>query len=60
MHLKSFGAHASGLRLERMKASPRYVDGVFVNSQRGAVAALFRSWAGLAQCHVVVVFRGAR
>jgi L-ascorbate metabolism protein UlaG (beta-lactamase superfamily) len=32
MHLKSFGAHASGLRLERMQASPRYVDGAFVNS----------------------------
>ena len=32
MHLKSFGAHASGLRLERMKASPRYVDGAFVNT----------------------------
>src|SRR5450755_3974958 len=32
MHLKSFGAQASGLRLERMKASPRYVDGAFVNT----------------------------
>ncbi|HEY4107194.1 MAG TPA: MBL fold metallo-hydrolase [Polyangiaceae bacterium] len=32
MHLKSFGAHASGLRLERMKASPRYVDGAFRNT----------------------------
>src|SRR5450432_994303 len=32
MHLKSFGAHASGLRLERMQASPRYVDGAFANS----------------------------
>ena len=32
MHLKSFGAHASGLRLERMQASPRYVDGAFVNT----------------------------
>jgi len=32
MHLKSFGTHASGLRLERMKASPRYVDGAFVNT----------------------------
>ena len=32
MHLKSFGAHATGLRLERMKASPRYVDGAFVNT----------------------------
>jgi Beta-lactamase superfamily domain len=32
MHLKSFGAHASGLRLERMKASPRYVGGAFVNT----------------------------
>ncbi len=32
MHLKSFGTHASGLRLERMKASPRYVDGSFANT----------------------------
>ncbi|HEX2674279.1 MAG TPA: hypothetical protein VHM25_25555, partial [Polyangiaceae bacterium] len=32
MALKSFGAQASGLRLERMKASPRYVDGAFVNT----------------------------
>jgi len=32
MHLKSFGAQASGLRLERMKASPRFVDGTFVNT----------------------------
>src|SRR5450432_3175428 len=32
MHLKSFGAYASGLRLERMQASPRYVDGAFANS----------------------------
>jgi L-ascorbate metabolism protein UlaG (beta-lactamase superfamily) len=32
MHLKSFGAHATGLRLERMKASPRYVDGAFANA----------------------------
>lgn len=32
MHLKSFGAQASGLRLERMKASPRFVDGAFVNT----------------------------
>ena len=30
--MKSFGAHASGLRLERMKASSRYVDGAFVNT----------------------------
>ncbi len=30
--MKSFGAHATGLRLERMKASPRYVDGVFANT----------------------------
>ena len=30
--MKSFGAHASGLRLERMKASPRYVDGAFANA----------------------------
>jgi L-ascorbate metabolism protein UlaG (beta-lactamase superfamily) len=36
MHLKSFGAHASGLRLERMKASPRYVDGAFTNTARVA------------------------
>ena len=35
MHLKSFGAQASGLRLERMKASPRYVDGAFVNTDAG-------------------------
>ena len=33
MHLKSFGAQASGLRLERMQASPRYVDGAFTNSK---------------------------
>ena len=32
MHLKSFGAHATGLRLERMQASPRYVDGAFTNT----------------------------
>jgi len=32
MHLKSFGAQASGLRLERMKASPRYRDGAFTNT----------------------------
>jgi hypothetical protein len=32
MHLKSFGAHATGLRLERMKASPRYADGAFTNT----------------------------
>src|SRR6478609_5910524 len=32
MALKSFGAQASGLRLERMKASARYVDGAFVNT----------------------------
>jgi L-ascorbate metabolism protein UlaG (beta-lactamase superfamily) len=32
MHLKSFGTHATGLRLERMKASPRYVDGAFANT----------------------------
>lgn len=32
MHLKSFGAQAAGLRLERMKASARYVDGAFTNS----------------------------
>ncbi len=30
--MKSFGAHATGLRLERMKASPRYVDGAFANT----------------------------
>jgi L-ascorbate metabolism protein UlaG (beta-lactamase superfamily) len=33
MHLKSFGARATGLRLERMQASSRYVDGAFVNTQ---------------------------
>jgi L-ascorbate metabolism protein UlaG (beta-lactamase superfamily) len=32
MHLKSFGAQANGLRLERMKASQRFVDGAFVNT----------------------------
>ena len=32
MKKKSFGAHASGLRLERIKASPRFVDGAFVNT----------------------------
>lgn len=32
MHLKSFGAHASGERLERIQASPRYRDGAFVNT----------------------------
>lgn len=30
--MKSFGAHATGLRLERMQASPRYVDGAFANT----------------------------
>jgi L-ascorbate metabolism protein UlaG (beta-lactamase superfamily) len=30
--MKSFGAHATGLRLERIKASPRFVDGAFVNT----------------------------
>lgn len=29
----SFGARASGLRLERMKSSPRYLDGAFRNTQ---------------------------
>jgi L-ascorbate metabolism protein UlaG (beta-lactamase superfamily) len=32
MTLASFGAHASGPRLERMKSSPRYADGSFHNS----------------------------
>jgi L-ascorbate metabolism protein UlaG (beta-lactamase superfamily) len=32
MALLSFGGRASGLRLERMKASPRYADGTFHNS----------------------------
>jgi L-ascorbate metabolism protein UlaG (beta-lactamase superfamily) len=32
MSLLSLGARAAGLRLERMKASPRYVDGVFANT----------------------------
>jgi L-ascorbate metabolism protein UlaG (beta-lactamase superfamily) len=32
MALASFGAHAGGLRLERMKASPRYADGMFHNT----------------------------
>lgn len=36
MHLKSFGARASGLRLERMNASPRFVDGVFANTAKVA------------------------
>jgi len=30
--MKSFGAHATGLRLERMKASPRFIDGAFANT----------------------------
>jgi len=34
MSLLSFGARASGLRLERMQSSPRYVDGAFVNTAR--------------------------
>jgi L-ascorbate metabolism protein UlaG (beta-lactamase superfamily) len=32
MALASFGARASGLRLERMKSSPRYKDGTFHNA----------------------------
>ncbi|HEY3821546.1 MAG TPA: MBL fold metallo-hydrolase [Polyangiaceae bacterium] len=32
MALASFGARAAGLRLERMKASPRYADGTFRNT----------------------------
>jgi L-ascorbate metabolism protein UlaG (beta-lactamase superfamily) len=32
MALASFGARAGGLRLERMKASPRYADGTFHNT----------------------------
>lgn len=32
MALASFGARASGLRLERMKSSPRYADGTFHNA----------------------------
>jgi len=32
MPLKSFGANPSGLRLERMMASKRYVDGAFTNT----------------------------
>jgi L-ascorbate metabolism protein UlaG (beta-lactamase superfamily) len=35
-HIKSFGANPQGLRLERMKASPRYLDGAFVNTTRVA------------------------
>ncbi len=31
MALPSFGARASGLRLERMRSSPRYADGTFRN-----------------------------
>lgn len=34
--MKSFGAHATGLRLERMKASARYVDGAFANTAKVA------------------------
>ncbi len=34
MHLKSFGAQPSGLRLERMRASPRFIDGAFANTYR--------------------------
>ncbi len=30
--MKSFGAHATGLRLERMQASARWVDGAFKNT----------------------------
>lgn len=33
MKKSAFGARASGLRLERMKASPRYLDGTFHNTQ---------------------------
>ena len=29
-----FGARANGLRLERMKASPRFIDGAFRNTSR--------------------------
>src|SRR5258708_24477084 len=32
MGLASFGARASGLRLERMKSSPRYAEGTFQNT----------------------------
>src|SRR5580704_9807970 len=32
MALASFGARASGLRLERMKSSPRFADGIFRNT----------------------------
>jgi len=32
MALASFGARATGLRLERMKSSPRFADGIFVNT----------------------------
>lgn len=32
MALASFGAHASGVRLERMRSSPRYADGIFHNT----------------------------
>jgi L-ascorbate metabolism protein UlaG (beta-lactamase superfamily) len=32
--LHSLGAHATGLRLERMKASPRYRDGTFRNTAK--------------------------
>jgi len=32
MALASFGARANGLRLERMKSSPRFADGIFANT----------------------------
>jgi L-ascorbate metabolism protein UlaG (beta-lactamase superfamily) len=32
--MSSFGRKASGLRLERMRASARYVDGAFINTHR--------------------------
>ena len=36
MKKSSLGARAGGLRLERMKASPRYLDGTFHNTQQVA------------------------
>src|SRR5258706_10806406 len=32
--IHSLGAHATGLRLERMRASPRYADGAFRNTSQ--------------------------
>ncbi|WP_426752098.1 MBL fold metallo-hydrolase [Myxococcus sp. Y35] len=42
--LQSFGASAKGARLERMKASPRYKDGVFANTAGDRVALNGPGW----------------